>query len=138
MSGQCVHIAIILHLSLGALTDCTRRHDPGSGHFSPHPEMTRPRVGLEMPGLLISFHPPEGLFQWVVFVMKYLCARTQGFLLDLMGNGKRIGTQVLVGSTRCVSVKSKLDVVFALVVASQLLSPSLVPKPLRTQNTLFL
>ena len=40
VSGQCVHIAIIWHLSLRALTDCTRRCDLGFGQFSPHPEMT--------------------------------------------------------------------------------------------------
>ncbi len=29
------HIAIIWHLSLRTLTDCTRRCDLGSGHFNP-------------------------------------------------------------------------------------------------------
>ncbi len=54
MSDQCVHIAIIWHLSLTALTDCTQKCDLGSGHFN-LTEMTRPQV-LKMTGLLISFH----------------------------------------------------------------------------------
>ncbi len=55
MSGQCRHIVIIWHLSLRALNDSTQRYDLGSGHFSPHPEMTRPQV-LKISGVLISFH----------------------------------------------------------------------------------
>ncbi len=55
MSCQCVHIAIIWYLSLRALTDCGQRCDLGSGHFNPHPEMTRPWV-LKTPGLVISLH----------------------------------------------------------------------------------
>ncbi len=44
MSGQCVHIVIIWHLSLRALIDCAQKRDLGSSHFNPHPEITRPRV----------------------------------------------------------------------------------------------
>ncbi len=54
VSGQYVHIATIWHLSLRALTDCTQRCDLGSGHFSLHPEMTRPCL-LKTLGLIISF-----------------------------------------------------------------------------------
>ncbi len=55
VSRQYVHIAIIWHLSLRVLTDCTQRCDLGSGYFNLHPQMARPRV-LKIPGLLISFH----------------------------------------------------------------------------------
>ncbi len=34
VSGQCVHIVIIWHLSLRALIDCTQRCGLGYGHFN--------------------------------------------------------------------------------------------------------
>ncbi len=72
MSGQCCSDKGDGGLAMGSrpLTSCllvvlytlqsfgtcpTWSLDLGSDHFSPHSEMTRPRV-LKMPGLLISFH----------------------------------------------------------------------------------
>ena len=59
MSGQCCSAEDDGGLAMGSepLTLCLLILlicDLGSGHFSPHPEMTRPKV-LKMPSL-ISFH----------------------------------------------------------------------------------